>query len=660
MPTADASAAANGKVLFNGTRGDAAMLAGFGPVPAGLVFEGLVPLQTTPVSADTQAVVAAILNGSPAAGTAGEGDVMAAPQLEQSAPWSPRPPKATDTRPLPLVSGELPLPVESETPVLVTELTVPAESDEPTEMPSTKGEEPAQMVSRPQQTTVALPAAPVPTVVANANAGDVAPLTTAEPDETGDAASGRVVTASPSTSIAKPASVRPAPVKQPAGAGVVDPGRDASPSTTASAVSPRPATIQHSAGVEVVETGHVASPSTTTTTAASPRPAPARHPVLPTATEGSVAADLVDSGPATTTSTVTTTPVSAPPPTAQQSAPFTPLQQSAVAGVVDPGSDATPSPSTAVRTSLPVQQAANRAAATPSTTAPAQSPAAPQPVVAQQTAVSATSSSASVAAPATPVPTSAAPINATGAVSAQAVSAPTGAGLNADRDADAEADSDSAMPRTADVAGLVDDAPAVALPQQQAGWKKILLNAYKQRVKPESESVGIKDAKPDGIMPTLLTTPFATVETTAAAAPATTASSSIPAEWAEKLAQLTARADRLAPARLEVSLPMDGAADLRVRVSCRGGRVSCEFQNVSTEMQNVFLRDWPGLAQLFGRDNAQLRIEQPTFVNLNDPQDRPGGDQSNRRQRDEHAARDEDEAIAAFFAAQRQTKPRAA
>ena len=217
----------------------------------------------------------------------------------------------------------------------------------------------------------------------------------------------------------------------------------------------------------------------------------------------------------------------------------------------------------------------------------------------------------------------------------------------------------TASPRTADVAGLVDDSPAVALPNQTTGWKKLLLDAYKQQVSTSEEKVGIKDAKAETVMPTLLSTPFLNLAPSAPVVPVAEAASSFPAEWAEKLAQLTSRAERLAPARLEVSLPMEGAKDLRVRVSCRGGQISCEFHNVSSEMQRVFMREWPGLSQLFGRD-TQLRVEQPTFVNLTDPQNRGGDDQSNRRQRDERAARNEDADIAAFFSAQRKPTGRAA
>ncbi|WP_221030031.1 hypothetical protein [Actomonas aquatica] len=216
--------------------------------------------------------------------------------------------------------------------------------------------------------------------------------------------------------------------------------------------------------------------------------------------------------------------------------------------------------------------------------------------------------------------------------------------------------------RTADVAGLVDDSPAVALPQQGEGWKKILLNAYKQRVKGEVETVGIKDAKTDGIMPSLLSNSVPQVDSTAAVASANGSLSSIPAEWAEKLAQLTARAERLAPARLEVSLPMQGAPDLKVRVSCRGGRVACEFQNASPELQRLFLREWPGLGQLFNREGTSVRVEQPSFSQLHDGQDRSAaGDQSSgRRQHEERAQREEDATLAAFFAAQRKSPGRAA
>ena len=135
--------------------------------------------------------------------------------------------------------------------------------------------------------------------------------------------------------------------------------------------------------------------------------------------------------------------------------------------------------------------------------------------------------------------------------------------------------------------------------------------------------------------------------------------SSIPAEWVEKLAQLSARAERLAPARLEVRLPMEGAEDLRVRVSCRGGHVSCEFHNASSEMQRVFMREWPGLSQLFGRE-SQVRVEQPVFYNLADPQNRSNGEPSHRRQREERAARHEDAEVAAFFSTRRKPSGRAA
>ena len=221
-----------------------------------------------------------------------------------------------------------------------------------------------------------------------------------------------------------------------------------------------------------------------------------------------------------------------------------------------------------------------------------------------------------------------------------------------------EGDDTAAPQRTADVAGLLDDASAVALPNQMPGWKKLLLDAYKQQVKIGEEKVGIKDAKAESTMSALLSTPLVTLDSSAPVAPVAGLSSSFPAEWVEKLAQLTSRAERLAPARLEVSLPMEGAKDLRVRVSCRSGRISCEFQNVSSEMQRTFMREWPGLSQLFGRD-SQLRVEQPTFVNVADPQQRSDGESSHRRQRDERNARNEDADIAAFFTAHRLSKSEA-
>lgn len=211
----------------------------------------------------------------------------------------------------------------------------------------------------------------------------------------------------------------------------------------------------------------------------------------------------------------------------------------------------------------------------------------------------------------------------------------------------------ASAPGSAEFAGPSRATPVGVNAGAATGWKNILLKAYKEDVKIASKLVGIKDASEFGNMPALLHLPFASPDATIAESSATESAASLPAEWVEKLNQLTERAQRLAPARLEVNLPMHNGEDLRVRVSCRNGTVRCEFQNADPEMQRLFLRDWPQLAGAFAKDGA-VRVELPSFVHLADPDARQPGQQSDRQSRRESAAeRDEDQTLAAFFATQR-------
>ncbi len=548
MPTADGSASVQTSFAGLGARGEAQLLAsaGFGPSPAGQLFEGLLPLQ--PISPEAQAVVANIL--VPAQGLP-QGEAVTQPQ-----------------------TGELPL---------------FADEGESADLPAEPAVDPEMA---PSEDELLLPVGGLPAQ--------------SQPDKTpdGDELAGESLVAATLVPVIAPETATPQTPASPVDATEGEAGEGAP--LLAATTTPRGqrATVGSSVTNDEVQ------PQTATAEAAAAGAAGKKE-----AGRTPFADQLVARTPHAETRAQPTTPIQ--PQTAATTASTAPSPAAATA---------TPTPASPDAVETQVQRTgvveATAGLQTPSTKRASDSR------VPSTTATSAVAQRALAGNPAVSTP-------------APAV------------------EPEAATKSTADVAGLVDDTPAVALPQQVAGWKKILLNAYKQSVKTIEETVGIKDAKTDGIMPTVLSSPFIPTESVAPVAPGSAVLSSVPAEWAEKLADLTARAERLAPARLEVSLPMEGADDLRVRVSCRGGQINCEFHNVSQELQRLFLREWPGLSQLFGKE-SQLRVEQPTFVNLTNPQDRPGGDQSNRRQRDEQATREEDETIAAFFAAQRKPAGRAA
>ncbi len=209
--------------------------------------------------------------------------------------------------------------------------------------------------------------------------------------------------------------------------------------------------------------------------------------------------------------------------------------------------------------------------------------------------------------------------------------------------------------QAAEFAEAVQREPAVALPQSVDGWKKILLNTYKEKLTESTKAVGIKDAEADATMSALLAAPTPVASAAPAVQSGSGAYSSLPAEWAEKLVQMTARAERLAPARLEVRLPVAGGDDLRVQISCQRGQIRCEFQNASNELQTLFLREWPGLSQMFAKD-SQVRVEQPTFTAFADR--RPGAEdsangQQHQQRRESSTQRDEDADLTRFLNANR-------
>ncbi len=665
MPSADSPGA--GQALLTGSRADAALLAGFASTPEGLLFEGLMPLQ--PVSADAKALAAAIL--APQAITI---DGEAKPVAANDSTLFPRRPQGIEFPQLSVLPGDIAqgepslgraapgIPGSTAAPrraeanavpegdVAGLPVPVPAEPEAGVEPEKTEAEGPRQ---RPQELSLegqegaqrAPDRVDLPVVAAPAS-NPTAPVVT--PVARPSARSSVVGAASPTTAGSVSQSTDET-TRQPGAAGPVSrpaPGDGASVAA-ALVVAPRASAAAAEGSAEPVDLPKTAmvreaSSPEGSPAAAADRSAPAPSVVAP----GDLQRDSIQEpmavvaaqnrpvpgqtavrsravfGPATSEPTLT---VDAP--TAQQA-------RVSPAAVVAPANG----PTAAAMPATPhVPVGSTDAAVMPAPSSTGLGGAASAPHAAPG-AVASPPASSTASVPLSPPPGEPA------SVPARPVAEPV---------------ADAAVARTADVAGLVDDSPAVALPQQVEGWKKLLLNAYKQRVKSDAETVGIKDAKVDGAMPALLTTPFTSAPSAVTAAGTPEAASSLPAEWVEKLTQLTARAERLAPARLEVSLPMQGAEDLRVRVSCRGGHISCEFHNASPEMQRLFLREWPGLTQLFGRESP-LRVEQPTFVNLSDPQDRSGGESPSRREREERAARDEDAAIAAFFAGQRKSHRRSA
>ena len=188
--------------------------------------------------------------------------------------------------------------------------------------------------------------------------------------------------------------------------------------------------------------------------------------------------------------------------------------------------------------------------------------------------------------------------------------------------------------RPAENAASVDAAPSVALEGRSRIQNNLLLSIYNKHLKKSLGLVGIKDASELGAMPSLLAGPLLKSEAITPVANVDAVLSQLPTEWVDKLSSLTAQARRLAPAKLEVELPLQNGESLRVRMSYSHGSLRSEFQTGDAELQRMFVREWPSLAQVFHREGpGQLRIEPPVFQT---PSGRDAAaDQHSSRQREQ-------------------------
>ena len=188
--------------------------------------------------------------------------------------------------------------------------------------------------------------------------------------------------------------------------------------------------------------------------------------------------------------------------------------------------------------------------------------------------------------------------------------------------------------RPAENAASVDAAPSVALEGRSRFQNNLLLSIYNKHLKKSLDLVGIKDASELGAMSSLLAGPLLKSEAITPVANVDAVLSQLPTEWVDKLSSLTAQARRLAPAKLEVELPLQNGESLRVRMSYSHGSLRSEFQTGDAELQRMFVREWPSLAQVFHREGpGQLRIEPPVFQT---PSGRDAAaDQHSSRQREQ-------------------------
>ena len=220
---------------------------------------------------------------------------------------------------------------------------------------------------------------------------------------------------------------------------------------------------------------------------------------------------------------------------------------------------------------------------------------------------------------------------------------------------DADGDSGSAIlppsSRAAEFAASFSEGAPVALHASGRGWSKILLEAYNKQLKLDDKMVGIKDAREDG-MAALLFAPPAPVVSFNPATFAGPAAAQLPTEWVDRLEDLMTRAERMAPVKLEVELPLEDGQRLRVRMACIHGQLRCEIQNADAELRNLFLREWPALTQTVSRD-AHLRIEQPVFQNPPSGRDAAQGDSFSQRQHRDDPEREAADDAAVLFGARR-------